>query len=461
MAKSKGGADAVRNEYQGLLVKFGILDAEPVGTIDQGFGIKIPDPLHGSKLAERKARQVSEWPLPMGKEGLVEFAGICVENALARPHAGPHLGADKGPRLLAQAWRQKGESAVEMLRIIAADDPVALKQAELFDMKLKRIKKRLSNASIFFLCLGSFFVLLFGGLALTASGSGKVGEGSASKDRSMISTSAEGIISIAVRPETTAIGGDLSEYLSVFDGTYQVSHDNSVQVTCMVKVAARKPMPSAEGMDWKLKLTLLDSGGMPITGIAELSSGGEEYAKLSSLLKSGKGEAFVSFNTYDTTSIPALKGLAGKVAQFAVFSTGSAASTIAQPAASNPAPAKSTSSTAGNPARYVTVEFGDLGGGSGSYSTVVYDSQTRKLVRWTQSWDGLVINEAQLKAAGYSLYKGDFTGPTSITRIWDNNEGAYNFDPSDGSGGMALRMSGGATRTSPIECRLVSKSPSY
>jgi len=113
-----------------------------------------------------------------------------------------------------------------------------------------------------------------------------------------------------ITPETTEISGDLTEYIEVVDGEYEViqttDYDKSGEF--LIKIKSKKQMPLdiikvLEGRDpYKtpladLSASLLNENKMPISGIDIFELNGNYDDKLISLLKSGNGEQVMGFTT--------------------------------------------------------------------------------------------------------------------------------------------------------------------
>ena len=103
---------------------------------------------------------------------------------------------------------------------------------------------------------------------------------------------------VKVKPESTAVSGDLSEYLQVVDNEYEVADIEGMQGDLSIKVKAVKPFPKPDKeIDLiDLSASLLGENGMPVAGTGDFSSGYDYSSKLKSLLSTGSGEVVVKLH---------------------------------------------------------------------------------------------------------------------------------------------------------------------
>jgi len=96
-----------------------------------------------------------------------------------------------------------------------------------------------------------------------------------------------------VKPETTTVNGDLTGYLEVIDGDYQITEDWGGNLS--IKVKALKPLD--DGMFTNKYITLaaslLDDKGSPVSGTGDFELDFKSRDKFISLLKRGDGEEIV------------------------------------------------------------------------------------------------------------------------------------------------------------------------
>ncbi len=97
-----------------------------------------------------------------------------------------------------------------------------------------------------------------------------------------------------VKPEKVEITGDLSEYLQIVDGEYEVADQSSHYsgASLSIKLKALKAI-SAEDLankQFELSASLLNESGMPISGTGDLICYINNDDKLMALLKKGTGE---------------------------------------------------------------------------------------------------------------------------------------------------------------------------
>lgn len=100
-----------------------------------------------------------------------------------------------------------------------------------------------------------------------------------------------------VKPEKIQITGDLSEYLQIIDGEYEVTDNFGAHLS--IKVKALKALKEDEMKDknFELSASLLNENGMPISGTGDLICYVNNYDKLINLLKSGSGEEIVELTS--------------------------------------------------------------------------------------------------------------------------------------------------------------------
>jgi len=80
-----------------------------------------------------------------------------------------------------------------------------------------------------------------------------------------------------VKPEKIQITGDLSEYLQIIDGEYEVTDNFGAHLS--IKVKALKALKEDEMKDknFELSASLLNENGMPISGTGDLICYGGFY----------------------------------------------------------------------------------------------------------------------------------------------------------------------------------------
>lgn len=95
-----------------------------------------------------------------------------------------------------------------------------------------------------------------------------------------------------VKPDKLEISGDLSDYLQVVDGEYEIVDDFGGKVS--IKVKAIKELP-LEKQDKGIKITasILDKNSMPVSGTGEFIMKESSSEKIRLLLKNGIGEEII------------------------------------------------------------------------------------------------------------------------------------------------------------------------
>lgn len=96
-----------------------------------------------------------------------------------------------------------------------------------------------------------------------------------------------------VKPESTSVSGDLSDYLQVVDSEYEVVDDWGGNLS--IKVKATKPYEDGNIKEKEVKLSasLLGDNGMPVSGTGEFEIEYNSKDKLNSLLAKGSGEEVI------------------------------------------------------------------------------------------------------------------------------------------------------------------------
>jgi hypothetical protein len=96
-----------------------------------------------------------------------------------------------------------------------------------------------------------------------------------------------------LKPETTTISGDLSEYLQLVDGDYEITDDWGGRLS--IKVKALKPLDETliKDKDISLIASLLNESGSPVSGSGEFKLDFSSHEKFMSLLKRGSGEEVI------------------------------------------------------------------------------------------------------------------------------------------------------------------------
>lgn len=122
-----------------------------------------------------------------------------------------------------------------------------------------------------------------------------------------------------VKPEKVEITGDLSDYLQVVDGEYEVTDNFGGHLS--IKVKATKALPEGEMINKtsEIRASLLNESGMPVSGTGDLVCYVNNDDKLLNLLKKGTGEEVISLSSLLTEYNA--KEHAGKVKKFSVSST--------------------------------------------------------------------------------------------------------------------------------------------
>lgn len=98
-------------------------------------------------------------------------------------------------------------------------------------------------------------------------------------------------------PQTTAISGELGQYLKIVDKAYEIEGNNK-EWSLTITVEAIKPTgPLYSGMCASMQITMLNDKEMPISEIEPvgLFDGNNE---LRNILTSGSGQAFIRFHDY-------------------------------------------------------------------------------------------------------------------------------------------------------------------
>lgn len=100
-----------------------------------------------------------------------------------------------------------------------------------------------------------------------------------------------------VKPESTSVSGDLSDYLQVVDNEYEVVEDWGGKLS--IKVKATKPYEDGDINEKEVKLSasLLGDNGMPVSGTGEFEIESSSEDKLNSLLTKGSGEEVIRLKT--------------------------------------------------------------------------------------------------------------------------------------------------------------------
>lgn len=96
-----------------------------------------------------------------------------------------------------------------------------------------------------------------------------------------------------IKPESTAISGDLSGYLEVVDNAYEVTHQ--IEYNLSIRIKAIKPIgKDLKNKNVSLNLSILAENGTPISGIDKFT---DDYAQdqILSLLTKGGGEEIIKF----------------------------------------------------------------------------------------------------------------------------------------------------------------------
>lgn len=104
-----------------------------------------------------------------------------------------------------------------------------------------------------------------------------------------------------VKPQTTAVDGYLNGYFEIADGSYKIEDNNENAWIIKVKVKAIKPMTAKNlGFDnyCPFSLSFVDDKGAPLTGFDNFQTTftNNDMDKLSSILKQGSGETWISFS---------------------------------------------------------------------------------------------------------------------------------------------------------------------
>ena len=106
--------------------------------------------------------------------------------------------------------------------------------------------------------------------------------------------------SAKVKPESTAISGDLSDYLQVVDNEYEVTHE--IMYNFSIKIKAIKAIgKNFKNKDVHITASLLSDNGMPVSDMREFT----DYAskdKIMSLLNKGSGEEIIQFTAMPSGS---------------------------------------------------------------------------------------------------------------------------------------------------------------
>ncbi|WP_298347923.1 DUF6591 domain-containing protein [uncultured Dokdonia sp.] len=100
-----------------------------------------------------------------------------------------------------------------------------------------------------------------------------------------------------VSPQSTSVKGDLTEFISIENGNYEIADGNGGKMA--VKINALKPYPDDIK---KLKITftasLLDANGMPLSGVNDFKIDYQGEEKIKTLLKNGIGQEVISFKGF-------------------------------------------------------------------------------------------------------------------------------------------------------------------
>ena len=115
-----------------------------------------------------------------------------------------------------------------------------------------------------------------------------------------------------VKPETTAVSGDLSDAIAIVDGEYQVTDNYGGKVA--IKVKALKPV-DLTGKSAELRISFLDDKSSPLAGLAMTQLDLNSVNTFQSLLKRGSGEEILTFNLVGWT-----KDMAKEAKKFTVTS---------------------------------------------------------------------------------------------------------------------------------------------
>ena len=98
---------------------------------------------------------------------------------------------------------------------------------------------------------------------------------------------------VRLKPMTTSIAGDLSEYIAVEDKEYEITGDYIGRLAVQVK--ALKPL-NATYDQFELRASFFTKDGTPVSGIAVCNLDLDSRAKLANLLKRGSGVEILSFD---------------------------------------------------------------------------------------------------------------------------------------------------------------------
>lgn len=95
-----------------------------------------------------------------------------------------------------------------------------------------------------------------------------------------------------VKPESTSVSGDLSEYLQVVDNNYEIVDDWGGKLS--IRIRALRPYQ--EDKNVKLLASILNDEGMPVSGSGQFEIDLQSREKLNALLKRGTGEEIIQLN---------------------------------------------------------------------------------------------------------------------------------------------------------------------
>jgi len=97
-------------------------------------------------------------------------------------------------------------------------------------------------------------------------------------------------------PTTVNLSGDLSNYLQVVKGSYEVSSPYALNLDLSIRIKALKPinLSDIDNKDISLTAVIYDNSGAPIPGIQFYSDSDDQ---LLTLLKKGSGEEVIQFSS--------------------------------------------------------------------------------------------------------------------------------------------------------------------
>jgi hypothetical protein len=158
----------------------------------------------------------------------------------------------------------------------------------------------------------------------------------------------------SLSPIDIQVSGDLSDYLTVVDGTYKVSYAGG-DLILPVKLKGTNPVQDLEYNE--IRAEILDETGMPVTGLGTfyISSGlwaaADDNAKVEELLKNGTGETAVQliYSSWGGAGTKEAMKLVQKGKTFQIFTEASEVTktAVATSSSGNVQSSQATKSTSG------------------------------------------------------------------------------------------------------------------